>query len=858
MGRNRTLPGVSDREGTTALNLAVYLLAFVSGAAALMYELTWARMLALTFGSTTLSAASVIGGFLGGMGVGAWGYHLVRAKLSRPLLVYALLELGIAATTAVLTATFYSLPETLAPVSRLVGAPLVLGVVRVTCVIALLFVPSALMGATFPALCEVMIRSSANLDRRLGVVYGINTVGGAAGVVLGSLILIERLGLTGTVHVANAMNVAIAGAAGLLLLGARERGPSSLGGTETTVAAPTALPRWIIGLVLIGSGFTTLAYEMLWFRALRLFVGNSTYALGAVLIVFLCGLGLGALPLRWVLRRGRPERDLCLCQLLIAGLGLWAVVCMALVLVHPSVNEYVNIFLPQVRLQPWARRMAIIAAVALLTMLPATLVMGLSFPLASRMFVGDVRKLGRLVGGAYLLANVGSILGGVLAAVILLPVLGVNRGTQACALLNVALAALVAWRVKGIGEFAYGAAAVGLLFLAVPSSIPQAGEGNLADWRVAFVREAEQGTVHVMEMPHDSGKKVMLIDGCMIGCSSTFVESTMHLKQSAVAHLPMALQPRASRALTVGLGSASTLRTLASYAQLDTVDCVEINEAVIEGSVLFAESEVYGDPRVRVIHDDAVHYLLGARGAYDVIVSDGKQDPFYSGNAVLLCREFYQYARASLRDGGVFAQWMSLATLPEDFAVIFRTISDAFPHVETYVLPPDSVFMVAWTTPPSVPDADGGMSPRRFPELSLHGVRDVPSLLAHRSADGIQLREALGQGATSEWDKLVLDYTPFRADPRDWDRAKLENLRLLLGAEGRVGGAPDDLPLAPAPLRQAARLAREAQAMLWAGEEARAEALLTEAEGLDPENLATQRLLADVRSSSASRGSGSN
>ena len=132
-----------------ALNLAVYLLAFVSGAR-LMYELTWARMLALTFGSTTLSAASVIGGFLGGMGVGAWGYHLVRAKLSRPLLVYALLELGIAATTAVLTATFYSLPETLAPVSRLVGAPLVLGVVRVTCVIALLFVPSALMGATFP------------------------------------------------------------------------------------------------------------------------------------------------------------------------------------------------------------------------------------------------------------------------------------------------------------------------------------------------------------------------------------------------------------------------------------------------------------------------------------------------------------------------------------------------------------------------------------------------------------------------------------------------------------------------------------------------------------------------------------
>jgi predicted membrane-bound spermidine synthase len=72
---------------------ACYTFAFLSGAAALVYEATWAKMLALSFGSTTLSAAAVVTAFLGGMGIGAALYGRLPGHATRPLRWYARIEL---------------------------------------------------------------------------------------------------------------------------------------------------------------------------------------------------------------------------------------------------------------------------------------------------------------------------------------------------------------------------------------------------------------------------------------------------------------------------------------------------------------------------------------------------------------------------------------------------------------------------------------------------------------------------------------------------------------------------------------------------------------------------------------------
>ena len=107
-GASPVAKAVAPRRGSLPpsrqLPRALYALAFVSGAAALTYEVTWAKLLSLTFGSTTLAVSAVVGGFLGGMGVGAWLYHRVQGRVASPLRTYASIEIGIALAAAGLTA----------------------------------------------------------------------------------------------------------------------------------------------------------------------------------------------------------------------------------------------------------------------------------------------------------------------------------------------------------------------------------------------------------------------------------------------------------------------------------------------------------------------------------------------------------------------------------------------------------------------------------------------------------------------------------------------------------------------------------------------------------------------------------
>ena len=236
-----------------------YALAFLSGLAALVYEVTWAKMLALTFGSTTLAAAAVVAGFLGGMGLGAALYHRLPGHDRRPLCVYAVLELAIAASAALFSAVVYALPERFAALAAGIESEAALAAVRMALVVAMLALPAFLMGATFPALCRGLIEGASGVDRRLGWIYGINTLGAATGALVAGLVLIERLGLRGSSLVAIAVNVAVA--FGALALERRlvpvepSASPAPAPGDD---AIPTPLPRAVTGLVLFLSGFCTL------------------------------------------------------------------------------------------------------------------------------------------------------------------------------------------------------------------------------------------------------------------------------------------------------------------------------------------------------------------------------------------------------------------------------------------------------------------------------------------------------------------------------------------------------------------------------------------------------------------------
>jgi spermidine synthase len=777
-------------QGQRLLTLLVYAMAFLSGAAALVYEVVWSKMLALTFGGSTLAASAVIAGFMGGMGIGAWLYHKVAARTRQPLQFYGYLELGIGFSAAAITLVMYRLPTWLVWLIDIVPAGAPLAIARFAVVFLLLVPPAVCMGATFPALCAVLIRSSRTLDRHLGAIYGINTLGAASGAVLAGLYSIERFGLTRSVTIANGLNLSIAVASFLLAM--RWAGSQSASAEDDAQPLRTELPKQVTGAVLLGSGFTTLGYEIMWFRGLRYLVGNSTYALTIVLVVFLIGLGCGSLALGWLLRRFRPERLLAWSQWATMLLALETVAAAQFAMSLPVERQWFSIFSSGYRLHSWEWRLAVDAAMAGAVMLPAALVMGLSFPLASRLFLGDLRSLGRGVGTAYLLANLGSILGSLTAAIWLLPAWGTIGGTRVLAAVNWLLGSgiFLATRQRASVSSAVAAAGVtgvflwGLAVWQLPSRLTLQGESGVYDRaQVIFADEGDLATVHVLDDPIRPGARAMTIDGCLIGCTQEFLD-WLYLKQALLAHLPMLLDSRLEETLNIGLGSASTLSILATYPQVKRLDCVEINAGVVEGAKeYFPEGAVFDDPRVHVEVEDALHYLLRSQRQYDAIISDGKQNPDYPGSSTMLCHDFYRYACDRLSPRGLFVQWLPTGTLHAEFITAMRNCCDVFPYVSVFYFPESDIIVVGSREP--LTDRPR-LTEEEFQKLSSHPalaafpLPRAESFLAHFVCDKQQLMAVLPPGPLSTWDHNFLEFADFKAPFAIKQIAHFHNINLLV------------------------------------------------------------------------------
>ncbi len=163
------------------------LLIFVllSGATALVYEVVWVRMLILRLGSTSLAISTVVTGFMAGLAFGAQAAGRYSSRMTRPLVAYALLELGIALSAVLLPVGL----QVIEPLYRVVWQHfhpqfLTFKLLQFAFTFLLLFVPTALMGATLPVLSQACVRHSHQAGRRVGALYGMNTLGAVLGTLL--------------------------------------------------------------------------------------------------------------------------------------------------------------------------------------------------------------------------------------------------------------------------------------------------------------------------------------------------------------------------------------------------------------------------------------------------------------------------------------------------------------------------------------------------------------------------------------------------------------------------------------------------------------------------------------------------
>src|SRR5688572_13949143 len=263
--------------------LLVTLLFFLSGAAGLIYEIAWERLLELYFGVTMTAITLIVASYMCGLGLGSLLGGYIAQKLKRPVLVYGLIEAGIG---------IFGLfsPGIINWVGQQTAGVPYLWVFLLSFIV--LLIPTLLMGMTLPLLIQSFVARVETAGQVIGLLYGINTLGAAVGSLLAGYILIGKFGFNGTTYIAALLNLGVA----LIAIVFARRIVTKQSSEEKAPSTKAASSSWSYRQILFASflvGYIGLGFEMVWIRVLHVINKSSSYGFPSILFIFLTGLALG-------------------------------------------------------------------------------------------------------------------------------------------------------------------------------------------------------------------------------------------------------------------------------------------------------------------------------------------------------------------------------------------------------------------------------------------------------------------------------------------------------------------------------------------------------------------------------------
>lgn len=760
------------------MSRVLLLLFFASGASGLLYEVVWTRSLALHFGATAPSLAAVLSTCMGGLSLGSALAARWAQRLARPLRAYGLLELGIAALAWAVPGVIALTEPLLAWAYPRFGPGPSFDALRFGVAVLALLPPTLLMGATLPVLARVLVHRPGEEGARAGAAYAINTLGGMAGAFLSGFVLIRLLGMTATIALAAATNAAIGGVALLIA----HRWKATLAPEAPWSPAPVppgALPSSWIVTVCGFSGFASLAYEVLWTRYFVNSFHSTVAAFSTILIAYLGGLGLGAaLASRAARTQVLSSRHLAILQ------GAIALSVLLLLGSVESVSQWYGLLVGRFSSNQAAQAVLVVAV-----MLVPTVLMGMVLPVGMQLLSGRSADVARTVGAANAASALGSALGPLAAAFVLLPALGAWRSVVVIAAAQAVLAVVIS--LQGSARrvplgLAFGAAGVAVLLLAVrtPESgrlLPRYAFDPALD-RVVEYRESAHGTLVVTEHGENRARGLFL-DGFQATGDGPFTEY-----MRMMAHLPLLAHPAPHSALVICLGTGITLGSAALHGP-GQLDCAELNPDVVACAPQFAQQnhQVLSRPGTRVHVDDGRNFLRRTASRYDVITLE-PLPPYFAGTVSLYTREFNQLARARLHPGGVFAQWlpMHLVTDPEA-RMIVRAVTDVFAHVVVWRLPEDMSAIILASDRALDFQRVEQARPEVLADLARFGLDSRQALDRHLLLDEAAVARYVRDAAPLIDDHPVVEYSDIDAAARragGMSVLKQQNIAGLLEARG--------------------------------------------------------------------------
>lgn len=704
---------VTDSPGRTSTpaGLAFLLLFFVSGFAALVYQVVWQRMLTFFGGADVYSVTIIVAAFMGGLGFGnlAGGHVADRIAARHRLPAFALCEAAVGLFALFSTTIYYDL------LYVQMGTWASSRMAMAATVFTVTLWPTFFMGMSLPLLARALTLDPRQPARWIPLLYGSNTVGAACGSLFAAAILFRTFDFVSNVRLGAALSFICAAGALVLAPHVRraaavvkerltaERAAQAIGrasafrGTEPDARprppARFALRTWVVIYAL--SGFVALSLEIVWFRVLGVILKSNSFTFGHLLAVYLLGVGAGALLANH--RRAAAWPAVPAFFLLQSAIPVVAAVSLALMLeavgrfgFAEPLWRYLGEYEPLSREallgspagdEPTRRGLFLVlygvVPVAMIGL--PTLMMGLSFGYLQRAVQTDLVQLGRRVGWLQTANIAGSMLGAMATGLYLLDWFG-TAGTFRLLVASSAVFLVLFLRTlehrRARAQVMGSLAIVGVLVYALPAG------------RTLWARLHGARSEEIIHGEDSSGLAVLK---SRIGSHETIVHANglgqgrlpFGGTHTVLGSLPALVHPSPKTVAVIGLGSGDTVFGIAGRSDTTSIDSIEIIAPELATLRRLDEFRHYPglrmllqDGRVRHWFTDGRAFIKNGNRRYDIIEADAlRPTSAYAGN--LFSVEYFELLRGALNPGGLAVTWTPTPRVVDSFVAVF-------PHVVVF------------------------------------------------------------------------------------------------------------------------------------------------------------------------------
>lgn len=720
----------------------------LSGFAALVYQTAWTRQFAIVFGTSELAVATVLAAYMGGLAFGAWLAERYLPRVERPVLTYAVLELGIGVSAVFIVPALLWLAnlglqamfggQATPPDSDHAGTTLF----YLLSAFVALALPTTLMGATLPLLARYAIGEDRQIGPRIGALYAMNTLGAVGGALATAFVFLPQFGLSHTIWFAAACNVLVFLLAAILTRRApytpRARG-YELDAPKSVAAPPPPRhysfntlpgPAWVLPLMLFAGGISFFQ-EVLWSRMFAHVLGSSIYAFGVMVASFLAGIALGGALGAWLARTQKwAGGALGVALILAAAFGALAYLRLESFLPHEAglmrnVIPFAGVSVPMN------------ALLAGLLLLPMTLAIGTTYPLAVRVLAADAHDAAPASARVYSWNTVGAIVGSLAAGFYLIPLLRYEGAIRVAVWASALLGIAALWMlVKPNRIFAAVATVFALGLLLFSPRAP------LTLLKTSPLNVGTDGRVLSYDIGRSASVLMLAKDGGLELRTNGLPEAIMDGRGSLprfsgeywLSPLAVLARPASKEMLIVGFGGGVVVEAVPP--SVAHIDVIELEPEVIEANRAAKDlrrRDPLEDPRVHVVENDARGALRLTNKRYDAIVSQPSH-PWTAGASHLYTREFMQLAHDHLGSDGVFVQWMNVIFMDADMLrSLTATLLNVYKEVRIYRPDPNTVLFLASDAPldPETHLAQTGQPIRDAPlHYQRYGLNNAEDLVA--------------------------------------------------------------------------------------------------------------------------------